>query len=152
MEIETLRDVIHWAKKVHLQLSERLSESQEDAVDERAKLVLSYLSTYEKKLVKVLAGFEENGNERALNTWCIEYVTKFKRENGEFSNKSFGELNAQEIISTVVEQHQYLLSLFKFLAMQSVTASTKELMEELVSFEEHETMKMVQATNRFEDM
>jgi hypothetical protein len=25
-------------------------------------------------------------------------------------------------------------------------------MEELVSFEEHETMKMVQATNRFEDM
>jgi hypothetical protein len=152
MEIETLRDVIHWAKKVHLQLSERLSESQEDAVDERAKLVLSYLSTYEKKLVKVLAGFEENGNERALNTWCIEYVTKFKRENGEFSNKSFGELNAQEIISTVVEQHQYLLSLFKFLAMQSVTASTKELMEELISFEEHETMKMVQATNRFEDM
>jgi hypothetical protein len=152
MEIETLRDVIHWAKKVHLQLSERLSESQEDAVDERAKLVLSYLSTYEKKLVKVLAGFEENGNERALNTWCIEYVTKFKRENGEFSNKSFGELNAQQIISTVVEQHQYLLSLFKFLAMQSVTASTKELMEELVSFEEHETMKMVQATNRFEDM
>jgi hypothetical protein len=152
MEIETLRDVIHWAKKVHLQLSERLSESQEDAVDERAKLVLSYLSTYEKKLVKVLAGFEENGNERALNTWCIEYVTKFKRENGEFSNKSFGDLNAQQIISTVVEQHQYLLSLFKFLAMQSVTASTQELMEELISFEEHETMKMVQATNRFEDM
>jgi ATP-dependent 26S proteasome regulatory subunit len=36
--------------------------------------------------------------------------------------------------------------------MQSVTASTKELMEELISFEEHETMKMVQATNRFEDM
>jgi hypothetical protein len=26
------------------------------------------------------------------------------------------------------------------------------LMEELISFEEHETMKMVQATNRFEDM
>jgi hypothetical protein len=25
-------------------------------------------------------------------------------------------------------------------------------MEELISFEEHETMKMVQATNRFEDM
>ncbi|MFT4812207.1 MAG: hypothetical protein ACJAW8_002704 [Oleispira sp.] len=152
MEIETLRDVIHWAKKVHLQLSERLSESQEDAVDERAKLVLSYLSTYEKKLVKVIVGFEEKGNERALNTWCIEYVTKFKRENGEFSNKSFGDLNAQQIISTVVEQHQYLLSLFKFLAMQSVTASTQELMEELISFEEHETMKMVQATNRFEDM
>jgi hypothetical protein len=152
MEIETLRDVIHWAKKVHLQLSERLYESQEDAVDERAKLVLSYLSTYEKKLVKVIVGFEEKGNERALNTWCIEYVTKFKRENGEFSNKSFGDLNAQEIISTVVEQHQYLLSLFKFLAMQSVTASTQELMEELISFEEHETMKMVQATNRFEDM
>ncbi|MFQ3172074.1 MAG: hypothetical protein ACI9DG_002114 [Oleispira sp.] len=152
MEIETLRDVIHWAKKVHLQLSERLSESQEDAVDERAKLVLSYLSTYEKKLVKVIVGFEEKGNERALNTWCIEYVTKFKHENGEFSNKSFGDLNAQQIISTVVEQHQYLLSLFKFLAMQSVTASTQELMEELISFEEHETMKMVQATNRFEDM
>jgi hypothetical protein len=152
MEIETLRDVIHWAKKVHLQLSERLSESQEDAVDERAKLVLSYLSTYEKKLVKVIEGFEEKGNERALNTWCIEYITKFKRENGEFSNKSFGDLNAQEIISAVVEQHQYLLSLFKFLAMQSVTASTQELMEELISFEEHETMKMVQATNRFEDM
>jgi hypothetical protein len=152
MKIETLRDVIHWARKVHVQLSHSLSESQENNVDERAKLVLSYLSGYEKKLATVVGGFEEKGNDRALNTWCIEYLSTFKRDNGEFSDTSFDDLNTQEIIAAVVEQHQYLLSLFNFLAMQSVTAPTKELMESLSSFEEHETMKMVQATNRFDDM
>jgi hypothetical protein len=152
MKIETLRDVIHWARTVHLQLSNSLSESQDNTVDERAKLVLSYLAGYEKKLATVVAGFEEKGNERALNTWCIDYLNTFKRENGEFSDTSFDDLDTQEIIAAVVEHHQYLLSLFNFLARQSVTSPTKELMESLSSFEEHETMKMVQATNRFDDM
>jgi hypothetical protein len=152
MKIETLRDVIHWARTVHLKLSNSLSESQDNTVDERAKLVLSYLSGYEKKLATVVGGFEEKGNERALNTWCIDYITTFKRDNGEFSDTSFDDLNTQEIIAAVVEHHQYLLSLFNFLATQSVTSPTKELMESLSSFEEHETMKMVQATNRFDDM
>jgi hypothetical protein len=152
MKIETLRDVIHWARTVHLQLSNSLSESQDNNLDERAKLILSYLSGYEKKLATVVGGFEEKGNERALNTWCIEYLNTFKRDHGEFSEQSFDDLNAQEIIAAVVEQHQYVLSLFNFLATQSVTAPTKELMESLSSFEEHETMKMVQATNRFDDM
>ncbi|CCK76888.1 MAG: ATPase [Oleispira antarctica] len=152
MEVETLRDVIHWARGVHLQLSECLSECQEDAVDERAKLVLSYLSNYENKLAKVVEKFEESGDEHALNTWCIEYITKFKLKSGEFCDKPFVNLNAQQIVATVVEKHQYLLSFFRFLSMQTAIPCTKELMEELSSFEEHETMKMVQATNRFEDM
>jgi hypothetical protein len=152
MEVETLRDVIHWTKDVHLQLSECLSKCKKDNEDERAKMVLSYLSSYEKKLAKVFQSFEEKGDERALNTWCIEYINKFKRHNGGFSDEPFVGLNAQQVVATVVESHEYLMSLFNFLSMQAATASTKELMEEISSFEEHETMKMVQATNRFEDM
>jgi|TARA_B110000196_G_C20512432_1_gene371822 hypothetical protein len=36
--------------------------------------------------------------------------------------------------------------------MQAVIPSTKELLDSLSFFEEHEIMKMVQTTNRFEDM
>jgi hypothetical protein len=152
MEIETLKEVIHWVKKVHLQLSQCLLDRQEDSVDEREQLVLSYLTDYESKLAKIVATFEEEGNQNALNTWCIEYITKFKLENGELDNKPFADLTTEQIVAVVVEKHQYLLSLLRYLSMQTVIPETKELMDELSSFEEHETMKMVQSLNRFEDV
>lgn len=47
MEVETLRDVVRWTRGVHSELSECLSMCQKDNEDERAKLVLSYLSNHE---------------------------------------------------------------------------------------------------------
>tara|TARA_R110001583_G_scaffold24433_2_gene89108 strand:- start:369 stop:827 length:459 start_codon:yes stop_codon:yes gene_type:complete len=152
VEVETLRDVVRWTRGVHSELSECLSMCQKDNEDERAKLVLSYLSHHENEIAKVVDIFEKKGNEHALNTWCVEYVNKFKLNNGELCDRPFSDLNAQQIVTIVVEKHQYLLSLFRFLAMQAAIPSTKELLDALSFFEEHETMKMVQATNRFEDM
>lgn len=152
MEVETLRDVIHWSRGVHLRLGECLAECQSDNVDERAKLVLTYLANYEYKIADVIEIFEQKGGERALNTWCIEYVNKFKINNDRACNKPFSELDVQQIITAVMEEHQYLLSLFQFLAIQAAIPSAKELMKALSYFEEHETMKMMQSLNRFEDM
>ncbi|MBL4799422.1 MAG: ATPase [Oleispira sp.] len=152
MEVETLRDVIRWTREVHSELSKCLSMCQEDNKDERAKLVLSYLSNHEHEIAKVVDIFEKKGSEHALNTWCVEYVNKFKLDNGEFCDRPFSDLDAQQIVAVVVEKHQYLLSLFRFLAMQAAIPSTKELLNALSFFEEHEIMKIVQATNRFEDV
>lgn len=152
MEVETLRDVVRWTRGVHSELSECLSMCQKDNEDERAKLVLSYLSNHENEIAKVVDVFEKKGNEHALNTWCVEYVNKFKLDHGEFCDRPFSDLNAQEIVAIVVKKHQYLLSLFRFLSMQAAIPSAKELLDALSFFEEHETMIMVQATNRFDDM
>ena len=59
MEVEILRDVISWTRGGHSELSECLSMCQKDNEDERAKLVLSYLSNHENEIDKVVDIFEK---------------------------------------------------------------------------------------------
>lgn len=48
MGVETIGDVLHWARDHHQRLSEALGASRSlPAGDERAKLLLSYLSVHE---------------------------------------------------------------------------------------------------------
>ena len=76
MQIETLKDVLHWTREFHQHLSQCLSHCADKNMDERARMILAYLSDHEKALTKVVSGFETSGDEHALNTWCYEYVAK----------------------------------------------------------------------------
>ena len=75
MQIETLKDVLHWTKEFHQHLSQCLSHCADKHADERAKMMLEYLSEHEKTLTDVIGGFEKSGDENALNTWCYEYAS-----------------------------------------------------------------------------
>ena len=44
MQIETLKDVLHWTQQFHHNLSECLSHCEDKNVDERARIMLDYLS------------------------------------------------------------------------------------------------------------
>ena len=72
MQIETLKDVLHWTREFHQHLSQCLSHCADKNTDERARMILAYLSDHEKSLTKVVNGFETSGDEHALNTWCME--------------------------------------------------------------------------------
>lgn len=55
MQIETLKDVLHWTKEFHNQLSRCLRECADENQDARAQMLLTYLAAHEEKLAKAVA-------------------------------------------------------------------------------------------------
>lgn len=55
-------------------------------------------------------------------------------------------------MEVIVDQHQQVIELYRYLASRADIPSAKELMESLRSLEEHEMMRMAQFANRFGDL
>lgn len=152
MEIETLRDVLQWTEKFHRHLSDSLSAGSDKNTDQRARMVLAYLADHEKVLTQLVNGFEYEGDEHALNIWCYEYVQKHPIVQRVHSEAPFSELDAQQIMEVIVDQHQQVIALYRHLAGKEILPAASELLETLLSLEEHEMMRMMQSANRFSDM
>lgn len=152
MQIETLKDVLHWTKEFHQQLSQCLSHCADKNTDERARMILAYLSDQEKSLTKVVDGFEMSGDEHALNTWCYDYVNKQPIVQHVHCDAPFAKLDAAQIMDVIVDQHQQVIELYRYLASRADIPSAQEMLASLQSLEEHEMMRMVQSANRFGDM
>ncbi len=151
MNIETLKDVLHWTQQFHQNLGECLSHCADENIDERAKLMLDYLSEHEKVLSNVVTGFENSGNEHALNTWCYEYVNRHPITQHAHCDTPFADLDATQIMEVVSDQHQQVIELYRHLASRADIPAARELLESFQALEEHEMMRMSHASNRFED-
>ena len=152
MEVETLRDVLHWTQQFHRRLNECLTLGAGQHVDERARMILAYLADHEKLLTQVVSGFEQSGNEHALNTWCYEYVQKHPIVDQGDCDPPFAELSAEQIIERVIAQHGEVIALYRHLASKESLPAARELLESLSGLEEHEMMRMAQTVNRFSDL
>lgn len=152
MQAETLKDVLHWTTEFHQHLFECLAHCANENESERAKMLLDYLADHEKNLAHVVDRFEKTGESSALNTWCYDYISKHPIVQNAYCDAPFATLNAAQIMEVIVDQHQQVIELYRYLESRADIPSTKELMESLRSLEEHEMMRMAQSANRFEDL
>ena len=152
MQVETLRDVLNWTREHHQHLASCMQHCADENESERAKLLLDYLSDHEQKLVEVLDGFRETADSKALDTWCYEYLDKHPIVRHGKCDKPFAEMTADEIITEISHQHGQIIELYRYLRGRDAALSWQELLDQLVSLEEHESMQMVQAANRLHDL
>ncbi len=152
MQVETLRDVLRWTKEFHIHLSRCLIHCSDKNTDERARIIIDYLSEHENGLTAALTGFERSGNDHALNTWCYEFINKQPIIQHVHCDTPFSELNADQVIEVIVDQHQQVIELYRYLSTRADIPSVKELLVALLSLEEHEIMRISQAANCFSDM
>ena len=152
MQVETLRDVLHWTSEFHQHLSECLKHCADNNEGTRAQMLLKYLSEHEEKLRHVIHEFEVTGNEHALNTWCYEYLNKHPIVQHHDCDAPFSQLSTKEIMQVIIHQHKQVIDLYRYLHERADIPSAEELMETPKSFEEHEMMQMVQSANRLEDL
>jgi len=152
MHIETLKNVLHWTKEFHQHLSQCLANGADKNTDERARMILDYLADHEQRLTKVINGFKISGDDPILNTWCYEYLNKQPIVQCVHCDTPFSELNAVQIMDVIVEQHQQVIELYRYLAARAVIPSVQEMMNSLKSLEEHEMKRMVQSANSLADI
>lgn len=152
MQIENLKDVLHWTFQFHQHLAECLIDCVDKNENQRAKILLSYLAEHEEKLAEVIDKFEQTEGSQALNTWCYEYLDKNPIVQHKHCDAPFAELDTLQIMAVIIDQHQQVIELYRYLYSRAVIPAAQELLGNLKSFEEHEVMLMSQAANRLEDI
>ena len=152
MQVETLKDILHRTNECHQQLADCMKHCANEQLNERAKLLLNYLSDHEQKLSSVLQAFETSADKNALNTWFYEYIDKSPLKSHVTCDKPFAEMSTQEIIGEIEAQHQQIIALYRYLIGRAEIPSAIELLNQLTELEEHEAMRMTHSANHLEDI
>ncbi|NIB45024.1 ATPase [Pseudomaricurvus alkylphenolicus] len=151
MKIDTLKDIIHWTRDYHAHLSERMMQSSIESGNERNQMLLGYLADHEKLLSEQMEVFEHSGDITALNTWCYEWMDKNPTTEPTVDSP-LADMSTDQILQLVVEQHQKIIELYRYLQSRAETDSARECLSQLLGVEEHEVMTMVQGANRMQEM
>ena len=152
MQVETLRDVLHWTEEFHRCLADCLDKCVNRTDSERVTMLLKYLKDHEQKLVDVIEAFEKSTNETILNTWCYEFFDKHPIIRHQKFECSFQELEPNAIISEITNLHQQVIELYRYLQSRAEPESSQEVLAQLSELEKHEAMRMVHSAHRLEDM
>ncbi|QIL89077.1 ATPase [Microbulbifer harenosus] len=152
MQVETLRDVLVWTREFHKNLAACLQHCAGKNENARSQMLLAYLARHEKELTETVDGFVDTAETRALNTWCYDYMDKHPILHSVHCDAPFQDLEPDEIMSVVSNQHDQVIELYRYLYGRADIEETRELMEELKSLEEQQIKQMVQGVNRMRDM
>ncbi len=152
MQVETIRDVLSWTVSFHKNLKDCLEHCSKQNKDERARMVLSYLSGREGSLERIVKGFEKTADKNALNTWCYDYIEKHPIIEHGHCDSPFKELDMSHIMEKIVNHHGQVIELYTHLYSRVDIDSAKELLDTIKDVEENEIKQIVQSVNWFSDM
>ncbi|MEH6563707.1 MAG: hypothetical protein V7756_00055 [Halopseudomonas sp.] len=153
MKAETYRDVIEWTQHLHGELATRLETGAVDArTSERLRLLLEYLAEHERRMQEMVQRFEEKADIKILDSWLYDHFTDNPRIRALDAGKSFAGMSYEEISAMVFDMHNDALELYRYLAGRAETADGRELMQELLAMEEHETLRLAEQAQRAQEM
>ncbi|WP_022963917.1 hypothetical protein [Halopseudomonas pelagia] len=139
MQAETYEELIEWTGALHRNLAERLEQGMTGESGEKAKWLLEYLADHERKLNDVVSKIKQHGDAGALHTWLYEHLSE-KLPADKRQTLSFVGLGFEEISEEIFAIHNQLIELYRSAAGRAPTPEVRELMEELLALEEHETL------------
>lgn len=152
MAAQTLNDILNRTQEFHNGLAKSLEESVDEIENERAQLLLDYLREHEQKLAHALHVMQDSADLKQLNTWFYEYTQKHNVIRAKQEHKPFSQMNSREIMAEVMDEHDQIIELYRYLYGRAGTSPAQELLQELIQLEQSETMLMAQEGNRAEDM
>eukprot|EP00903_Cladosiphon_okamuranus_P002290 g2288.t1 len=152
MKVKTISDLIDWTRLMHRQLGERLTSGSALHEQELARMLLSYLADHEAALEKIIEGFEQRADIKALNTWVYDYLNHEQINLQRSTDVPFEKMTFNEICRSVFDVHNQAIDLYRDLLRRADIPEVKELLKSLLDIEEHETMRLAQQTGRMQDI
>jgi rubrerythrin len=152
MKVKTISDLIDWTRLMHRQLAERFADGSAQHEQEMARMLLSYLADHEAALEKIIEGFEQQADSKALDTWVYDYLRHEPIDLHRGDGVPIAEMDFNEICVSVFNVHNQAIDLYRELLRRADIPEAQELLQSLLALEEHETMRLAQQTNRMRDM
>ncbi|OMH31773.1 hypothetical protein [Motiliproteus sp. MSK22-1] len=151
MQIETIKDVLAWTRELHRYLQKCIHHCSEKSKSDRQMMLLNYLAEHENTLCDVIEKLEASSDDKALNTWCIEYVDKRPISPHGECEGSFSEMKVDEIMAEVFHMHNQVIELYRYLYSRAGASSPKGLLGALLELEQNESIQIALETGRLKD-
>jgi hypothetical protein len=144
-------ELMDWINAYHQALAEQYSVLADEAVKERAALLLNYLSDHQKVLSESMGKYEMDAADSLLTTWSDQCPDLDLPESVTQLHSTLSGKDTEEIIKYVIEFHDILIDMYKALAEKATNSSVKDLFENLAEMERQEAMRTVRDAQRLED-
>lgn len=152
MEIKTFEDLIDWTRQLHAYLSRCLQESAKLNNDERASALLDYLAGHEALLEKAVTEFEKQADPKAMKTRMYDYLNHKPIRASADSYTHYASMSFADIAKEVLQFHDQVMDLYNSLIGKAEIPEAKALLEDLLSLEEHEAMRLAGQIGRMDDL
>lgn len=152
MRIESIESLIDWTQRVHAHLAKALAQALNTQQKERERELLDYLQHHETRLETMVAAFEEQADIKALHTMVYDYDAHTPVEIARIGDKAYDSMDYDTLANDVLDTHNQVINLYRYLITQSVIPEESELLQALLDMEEHETRQMSQQINRGRDI
>ena len=152
MRVESFRDLLDWTSGYHHMLSRCFAATARNHPIQRSVMLLDHLAEKELKLAHWVQDFKQLTVNKALNTWCTEYLDKHPLMGKATCDNTLLTMQAADIIAEVEEQHQQIILLYQNLCDRSQMAELQQLLTDVADMEKNEAKQMMQGANRLEDI
>tara|TARA_B100000678_G_scaffold170429_1_gene142151 strand:- start:73 stop:534 length:462 start_codon:yes stop_codon:yes gene_type:complete len=153
MKAETYRDLIEWTQQLHGQLASRLEAGAADSqTGERMSALLRYLAEHERRMQQMVLRFEQQADIKVLDSWVYDHFTDNPRMRTLNAGQSFAGLDHDALCALVFDLHNDALDLYRYLQGRAETAGGRELMQDLLAMEKHETLRLAEQAQRAQDL
>jgi hypothetical protein len=152
MKVQRFKDLIEWTRTLHEELAKHLSHHASRHENQRTRWLISYLVERERGIAKLVAGFLDHADEKALATWIYDYTPHEVIDPHTCCDQPYLQMTFDEILATVLGLHNQALELYRYLEARAEIAEAQELLEHLSDMEEHETKLLARQASRIRDL
>lgn len=152
MKIQTFEDLINWTGTLHQTLGECLAHCADENETTLTHWLMTYIADHEARLTKAVEGFRQQADPGALHTMVYDFLEHQPLDPHKACDKAFGQMSFDEICQSVFEFHNQAIELYRYLLSRADIPEARELLEELLAMEEHDTLLLAHQTNRMHDL
>lgn len=152
MDIKTFSDLIDWTRQLHGHLAKCLTQGAAKHQEEGARLLLEYLADHEAKMAKMVEGFEQQADPKAMHTYVYDYLSHQPIAINQSCSTHYESLSYDDICREVFSFHEQVMDLYRTLIGKADTPGAKDLLESLLAMEKHEAMRLATQTGRMHDL
>ena len=149
MQFQTIRDIIDFSKEVHAEIADRFANLSNEAVQERAKLLLDYLSRHELHLKEALQRYGESAAESLLTAWYLS-APELHPEDIVHDVELFADMDIDEVMAEAIKVDDYLIDIYRNIADNARDAKVRELSNRLLQMENTDKIKAIRNTLRID--
>lgn len=155
MSIKTFGELIDWTRQLHQHLARCLAQGASQHKEERARMLLKYLAAHEAEMGRVVSEFERRAASEALNTYVPYLYAELEQRpirTHSACDVNYASLSIDDISREIFDFHDQVMGFYRRLSNDAQIPEAKELLESLLEFERHETMRLARQTESINDI
>lgn len=153
MKVATIGGLIDWTRTLHAGLAECLGHCADAALDQRLRWLLAYLADHERALAELVASFERSAERHVLDTWIYDYLGGHPPlDPHRVCEAPYAAMSFDDAEAAVFDFHRQVIALYRYMEGRAEIPEARELIEQLLAMEEHETARLAMQAARIGDM